>query len=337
MTGEVELAHGGNGQVVEPWAQLQPTNLPRAAAALVEWARAASAANALAQSLCKTNFVPAAYRGKPDEATACILAGAEVGLSPMAALAGFDMISGTAYPKALTLRAVLQSLGHEIVIDQSTPTVAKGRAKRRGSSEWQHAEWTIARARQLGLIGKTVPAKDNWIKQPTAMLVARLTSELARLVAADALLGIAYSAEEITDGLGAPAAPVTSPRRQVVANVPKVASMDAGQDMATNVPSVAADEPSADGPGEHPAPAAGEPPEPLQMITPPQQRKLHLLLNRRKMSRDDGLTYASETIQRPIESTSELTVAEASQVIEALQRSDPDEPPLDEPPPDGDR
>lgn len=331
MSAEVALPQAG--AAIEPWQQLQPTNLPRAAAALVEWARAASAANALAQSLCKTNFVPAAFRGKPDEATACILAGAEVGLSPMAALAGFDMISGTAYPKAMTLRAVLQAQGHEIVIDQSTPTVAKGRARRAGSTEWQSAEWTIARARQAGLIGKSVPAKDNWIKQPTAMLVARLTSELSRLVAADALLGIAYSSEEIADGMGAPAAAVTSPRRPVVANVPKVASVDAGAD----VPSVATDEPAPAGGDEPPTEAPAEPSEPLQMITPPQQRKLHLLLNRRKFDRDSGLTYASETIQRPIESTTELTVAEASQVIEALLRSDPDEPPLDEPPPDGDQ
>ena len=40
----------------------------------------------------------------------------------------------------------------------------------------------------------------NWKKQPGAMLVARATSEACRLVAADAILGIGYSSEEIADG-----------------------------------------------------------------------------------------------------------------------------------------
>jgi hypothetical protein len=326
---------------VEHWAQPVPTNLPKAAAALVEWAQAASAAHQLAQSLTKTNFVPGIYRGKPDEATAAILAGAEVGLSPMASLQGFDMISGQAYPKALTLRAVLQAQGHEFVIDQSTPTVAKGRGRRRGLTEWQHAEWTIQRARQLGLIGKTVPAKDNWIKQPTAMLVARLTSELARLVAADAILGIAYSAEEIRDGEGSQVAAVTSPRRSVMANVGSVVAPSTGVE-APQQPPGQPDAPPPDEPPQAPgadSPPFDQPPEPLRMISQAQQRLLHKLLNDQGMDRDSGLTYASETIERPIESTKELTLDEARQVIDALQQRPargtvdvplPDEPPMDD-------
>ncbi|MBQ1163351.1 hypothetical protein KBZ21_35765, partial [Streptomyces sp. A73] len=53
---------------------------------LVAWAESAVAANHLAQSLAKTSFVPKAFQGKPDEVTAAILAGQEMGLSPMAAL-----------------------------------------------------------------------------------------------------------------------------------------------------------------------------------------------------------------------------------------------------------
>jgi hypothetical protein len=45
--------------------------------------------------------------------------------------------------------------------------------------------------------------KSNWKSQPQAMLVARATSEIARLIASDAILGIAYSIEEIADGVGA--------------------------------------------------------------------------------------------------------------------------------------
>ncbi len=37
---------------------------------------------------------------------------------------------------------------------------------------WQTSVWTIERAQQMGLLGK-----DQWKKQPDAMLVARATSE----------------------------------------------------------------------------------------------------------------------------------------------------------------
>jgi hypothetical protein len=54
--------------------------------------------------------------------------------------------------------------------------------------------WTIDRAQKLGLTGK-----DNWKKQPESMLIARATSEVCRRIAADALLGLPYSVEEIAD------------------------------------------------------------------------------------------------------------------------------------------
>ena len=41
--------------------------------------------------------------------------------------------------------------------------------------------------------------KDNWKTQPQVMLLARATSEVVRLIAADVLLGIPYSIEELQD------------------------------------------------------------------------------------------------------------------------------------------
>src|SRR5699024_8990910 len=74
-------------------------------------------------------------------------------------------------------------------------TRCKARGRRRDAAEWQTVTWTIDRAKSLGLTGK-----HNWKAQPQAMLVARATSELARMIAADAILGIGYSVEEISDG-----------------------------------------------------------------------------------------------------------------------------------------
>jgi hypothetical protein len=162
---------------------------------LGEWAQSADAAYQVAERLSSSAFVPAQFKGKPVELTAAILSGLEVGLSPMAAMRSFDIIQGQAAPRAITLRAVVQSHGHEMVLVESTAARCRMKGKRRGSDEWQTVTWTIERARDLALTGK-----DNWKKQPAAMLMARATSELARLIASDAILGIGYSSEEVADG-----------------------------------------------------------------------------------------------------------------------------------------
>lgn len=162
---------------------------------LGEWAHSAEAAHGIATTLVQTSFCPEQFRNKAGEATAAILAGIEVGLQPMAALRSFDIIQGQAAPRAITLRAVVQSHGHEMVLVESTATRCKMRGRRRGSDQWQEVVWTLDRARDLG-----VTNKSNWKQQPQAMLVARCTSELARLIASDAILGIGYSAEEVADG-----------------------------------------------------------------------------------------------------------------------------------------
>lgn len=179
----------------------QDANLAR----LEAWAHQAVAVRQMADVIANTSMCPQAYRGKPDEATAAILAGAEVGLSPMASLRAFDSIQGTPAPKAITLRAVVQGLGHTVEIVRSSPDEAVVRGRRRGETEWQTSTWNIDRAQTMGLTGKA-----QWKQQPAAMLVARATSEVCRWIAADAIMGMPYAAEEITDHTGLQAAPVTT-------------------------------------------------------------------------------------------------------------------------------
>ncbi|MFG1776640.1 hypothetical protein ACGFIG_09445 [Micromonospora sp. NPDC049048] len=171
-----------------------PTGTEPATAQLVQWAQAADAAGRFAEVVCNTSAVPQAYRGKPAEAAAAILAGAEVGLSPMASLRAFDNIQGTPAPKAITLRAIAQGLGHEVRIDQSTAAIAVVSGRRKGDTEWQTSTWDLERARVMGLL-----VKDQWKKQPGAMLVARATAEVCRWIASDAIMGMPYTAEEIRD------------------------------------------------------------------------------------------------------------------------------------------
>lgn len=215
------------GDYAAPAPVDQADRADRAVARLAEWAESAQAAYVVAERLAESSFVPDQFRRKPVELAAAILAGAEAGLSPMAAMRSFDIINGQAAPRAITLRAIVQSQGHEIVLVESTDNICKMKGRRRGQSEWQEVRWTMDRARQLGLA-----TKNNWKSQPAAMLVARATAELCRLIASDAILGIAYTAEEAADGGQEPvtatdsaaAAPASGTRRMSRQNRPAAAS-----------------------------------------------------------------------------------------------------------------
>lgn len=166
--------------------------------ALVLWAYEAQQAARIAMSLAKTSFVPASLRGKPEDITAAILAGQELGLRPMASLRSMDVIQGTPALRAHAMRGLVQSHGHKVQVIESTETRCKvrGRRKDEGEDDWQTVVWTIARAEKLGLTGKS-----EWRKQPQTMLVARATGEICRLIAADVLHAMPYAAEELGDDL----------------------------------------------------------------------------------------------------------------------------------------
>lgn len=257
------------------------------------WAQAAEAVYAVAEKLVSTSFVPAAYRNKPMEATAAILAGMEVGLSQMASLRAFDNIQGTPAPKAITLRAIVQGQGHEIIVKESTARVAVVAGRRRGDTEWQTSRWDIPRAQQMGLLGK-----DQWKNQPTAMLIARATSECCRLVAADAIMGMPYSAEEILDQ---DAEVREAPRRVSLDDI------DNADDERPEAPQIA----------ERPVSA---PPVNAEPMTKAQQGKMFALFAEKGLnSSAQQREFVAEKIGRQIASRNDLTKDEAKVVIDALE------------------
>lgn len=257
---------------------------------LGEWAHSADAAYAVAERLSSSAFVPAQFKGKPVELTAAILSGLEVGLSPMAAMRSFDIIQGQAAPRAITLRAIVQSHGHEMVLIESNASRCRMKGKRKGSDEWQPVTWTIERAQALGLANK-----DGWKKQPAAMLIARATSELARLIASDAILGIGYSAEEINDG---------GTLDQQVAEDTTAAPTPTGTRKMSRKPKPANEDGT-------PAPdLAG------------QNAAMHASFAEAGFGTDDRqgrLDFTMGVINREIQSSTELTFEERGKVIDALK------------------
>lgn len=297
---------------------LVPADAP--SSALILWAHEARQAAQIATSLARTSFVPTSLRGKPEDITAAILAGQELGLRPMAALRSMDIIQGTPALRAHAMRGLLQSHGHSIQLVESTESVCRMRGRRAGEQEWQQVEWTIERATRMGLM-----SKDQWKKQPTAMLIARATGELCRLIASDVLHAMPYATEEF-DGLPAQGGDVEPPvagqvtAAEIVQRARPVEAPPAPPAVATQrfpEPTVAS-LPAANVPPADDNPAAA-------MVSTAQHRAMHALWRELGYDGDANreqrldITRRILNLDEPLETSSELTAAEADRVIEALR------------------
>lgn len=150
----------------------------------------------LARMIAGTDFVKRGLRDNVPAITAAILAGDELGLRPMASLAYIDIIEGQPALRAVAMRALIQSHGHEIWFPESTSTRCTIAGRRRGSDRTTAVTWTKEDAERAKLLHK-----GAWVTYPRAMLVARATGELARMIFSDVVAGIPYVQEEMADDL----------------------------------------------------------------------------------------------------------------------------------------
>lgn len=166
---------------------------------LEAWARKLAAANRIGTALACTSFVPKHFQGNPDDATAAIIRGAELGFSPTQALEMFYVVHGRAGMYARTMVAIAMRLGHKIEDHEVTATSVTVRAKRKGEKDWQYFTWDIERASQAGYL-----TNPKYKSNPIEMFRAKGQAEAVRTIAPDALTGLGiYSVEEIElDDLG---------------------------------------------------------------------------------------------------------------------------------------
>lgn len=283
------------------------------------WADEARKIHQIALSLAGTSFVPRSMQGRPDEVTGAILAGRELGLEPMASLRALDIIDGTPTLRAVAYRGLVQSRGHQVWVEESTETRAVVRGRRKGEPNVQTSTWTAERARKAGLAGK-----KNWQAHPAAMLVARATAEVCRLIAADVLIAVPYVTEEIDEGAStdasadAPSVPESHPKRRTAQRKPLV--RPAGR----VTPFAAASPPSIPGPSVDDIPEQdpdAEAPSAPDGITDGMRRALMAAFRDLDVSsRDDRLTLATRQLGRPVASVSDLSYEEGHELLAALTR-----------------
>jgi hypothetical protein len=208
----------------------------------------------------------------------------------MASLRAFDNISGTPAPKARTQLAVVQRAGHEVEIVESTDLRAEVRGRRFGKGNWQTSVWDIPRAEKT----PQFKSNANYRTNPAQMLAARAISEVCRWIAADAIMGMPYSSEELQ---GSPE-PVAAP----VARRLTIADLDAPAETRTPAWIPSDDEP----------------------MTDHQRREMFALWGELGFAGDENRETRLQVTAKilgleTLESSSDLTQVEADRVIAALR------------------
>lgn len=171
---------------------MTPDRAPVLADPIGEQRSAANHLLNLARAVYRTAMVPTHMRGNVDEVFAVMAYGHELGLSAIGSLQSVYLIEGKPSLSANFMRARILAAGHDLEWRTVTSERVVLYGRRRGDRNGLVVEWTLDDARRAGVVGK-----DVWRKYPRAMLAARATSELARLLFADLLHGLAYTPEEL--------------------------------------------------------------------------------------------------------------------------------------------
>ncbi|WP_238780340.1 hypothetical protein [Prescottella equi] len=188
-----EIAPLSEADIIPAGASLARTSDSTAAIGqLMQHAQAMSAAYELASKLANTALVPAMYQKKPDDATAAILYGAELGLNPIQSLQQIFVVQGKPAIYARTMVALLKTRGYLIETIESTDTSVTVRGTDPQTGIVEESTWTIDRAKKAGYT-----SNKKYDTDPQAMLYAKAATEVARKIAPDVLLGIAHSREEL--------------------------------------------------------------------------------------------------------------------------------------------
>ena len=315
---EVSIPQAAPNTLAAPGFNVPTINPTATTVSLMEWAQELDAAHRLGTALCGTEFVPVAFRGKPDAAAAAILSGKSLGLDPMNALSNIFVVQGRPAMYARTMVALVLSAGHDLRRSVATPEAVTVMARRKGQADWQEFTWTIDRARQAGYLSNKKYSTD-----PTAMLTAKAQAEACRTIAPDVLTGVAaYSVEEVElEDMGE--APAPAPAVAAPAAAPKArAKVQRRQAPAAELPAVV-----------HHAPVeTAEPdPEPVGMATAEQITHLVVALKAAGHTTNEAKAAAvQEQVGRTLGGFQDLTTDEAAGLTEYFNTLPPQETPIDE-------
>jgi len=145
-----------------------------------------------AKLLAASDLLPDAYKGKPANILLAIEYGKTLGITPMAAIQGINVIKGKPTASASLIASLVRLAGHRMRVT-SDNTKAVCEIIRSDDRDFTFMSvWDMDRAKLAGLT-----ANPSWAKYPEAMLKARAITECARDACPEVLSGVQYTAEEL--------------------------------------------------------------------------------------------------------------------------------------------
>ena len=302
-------------------AEIRPVEyLPPVRRDVDSWTGVVGEVAKLATYVADTEMVPAALRGRPAAVAAVILYGREIGLEPMTALRTSHVINGRVGIAAETMRALILSAGHDLIIRESTGTRCIVAGRRLGTERWQEVEWNLDVARRAGIS----LTSGSWSKYPRQMLKARASAELARDLFPDVIGGF-EAREEITNETDEPqtdTARTTPVRRHRTGTdggtsrpEPDVPPVPLPGEDGFDATEAAASEPTP----ETVAPQGDEPGD--WNRTAAQGVKIHAGLHEYGIrDRETGLALLSRIVGREIDTTKTISRSEARVILDTFAR-----------------
>lgn len=287
-------------------------NLIREAAAVM------ADAHMLAKAVCNTAMVPKHFQGKPDDTAAAMLYGASLGLDPMQAVRAIYIVHGSPGLYAKSMAGLAAARGHETWTVESTDESVTVAGRRKGSEHVEQSTWTIDRATKAGYVPTIDPStgkyrlnkwgkidgNEKYLTDPQAMLHAKALAEVCRKIAPDVLAGV-YSVEELQSEQRFTVEQV--PNRGLAAVLgPQTSGAEAAPDLAQSV--------------SEPTPSSA-PESPFLNTSSALARRMFALFGDIGLKeKPDRLAYVADVIGREVGSSTEMTDADAEQVIAAIER-----------------
>lgn len=259
-----------------------------------------------AKAVATASMLPQNYRNKPADIMLAVGLGQSMGLSPAESLYRISVIQGKPTAGAELIAANVRKAGHRLRVkgdDQScTATIIRA----------DDPDYEFEVTRDMAWAEKMGLAKnDNYRKQSGTMLQWRAITAVARLACPEALYGVAYTSDEVGDF-----APEPSQTGGLAA------ALDT-QPAGARLPYVAADV-------EVPE-AAQE--SPLLNTSSNLAKRMFATFNDAGITeKNERLAYVSDVVGREITSSTEMSEADASAVLDALKADQDKDAAREEPP-----
>jgi hypothetical protein len=187
-------------------------------------------------AMAQSDLLPPAYRGKAANVLVALEWAHALGVAPMTAMQQLHIIEGKPMASAQMIGGLVRRAGHNLRVAGDDKRAVCEITRSDDPDFVFKSEWTIERAQRAGLTNK-----GTWKQYPGSMLKARAITEAARDACPEALLGVAYTAEEIEPHRPAQARVDTTRVMPKAAPKPEPEVVEAAE-VVTDAPGVLVDE-----------------------------------------------------------------------------------------------